>query len=135
MVTFHLTNLQSKKLTRKQFAQILRLPTSGTLYEVMNDQVIYMFNEMGHQPTFTAINHFKKSNLPCVLSFLFGIVLRCLTGRSFLLDKAKLEVYSVMEGLYYGLNFDYASLYGKNLEFRSLTRSLQLVCQVLNFRD
>ncbi|CAI9261636.1 unnamed protein product [Lactuca saligna] len=85
------------------------LPTSGTFYEVSNAQVIHMFNGMGHQPTLTVICYFKKSSLPCILSFLFGIILRCLTGRSFGLGKAKLEVNSVMARLYYGLNVDYAS--------------------------
>ncbi|CAH1451349.1 unnamed protein product [Lactuca virosa] len=66
VVMFQLTNSKSNNLTRKQFAQILRLPTSGTFYEVTNDQVIHMFKEMGHQPTLTAISHFKKSSLPCV---------------------------------------------------------------------
>ena len=116
VVTFHLMNLKSMKLNQKQFSQILQLPTFGTFYEVMNDQVIYMFKEMGHQPTLTAISHFKKSSLPCVWGFLFGIVMRCLTRRSSGLDKAKLEVYFVMAGLYYGLNVDYASFIRNNLE-------------------
>lgn len=37
-------------------------------------------------------------------------MLRCLIGRSSGLDKAKLEVYSVVASLYYGLNVDYALL-------------------------
>lgn len=66
---------------------------------------------MGHQPTLVNISSFKKtSQLPSIWSFLFGIILRCLTRRSYGLDKAKPEVYSVMVGLYYGLNVDYASL-------------------------
>ncbi|CAH1413225.1 unnamed protein product [Lactuca virosa] len=96
VVTFQLTNSKSKKLTQKYFAQILRLTTSCTFYKVTNDQVIHMFNEIGHQPTLVAISQFKKSSLPYVWSFLFGIILRCLIGRSSGVNKAKLEIYSVM---------------------------------------
>ncbi|CAH1435711.1 unnamed protein product [Lactuca virosa] len=46
VVTFQLMNLKIKKLTRKQFAQIMKLPVSGTFYEVSTDQVLHMFNEM-----------------------------------------------------------------------------------------
>lgn len=52
-----------------------------------------MFTEMDHQPVLTGISLFRKSSLPCVWNFLFGVILRCLTGRSSGLDKAKLEVY------------------------------------------
>ncbi|CAH1422229.1 unnamed protein product [Lactuca virosa] len=69
MVSFQLSNSKTKKLTQKQFAQILKLPVSGTNYEVSNDQVLHMFNEMGHQPTLTGISHFKISSLPYMWSF------------------------------------------------------------------
>lgn len=110
VVTFQISSTKTKKLTKKQFTQILLLPSSGNFSEVSTDQVIYMFNEMGHQPTLTNISHFKKLSLPCVLSLRFRIVLRCLIGRSIGLDKAKLEVYLVVAGIYYGLNVDYASM-------------------------
>lgn len=109
VVTFQISQAKTKKLTKKQFAQILKLPSSCTFYEVSTDYVIHMFNEMGHQPTLMNISSFEKSSLPYVWSFLFGIVLRCLTRMSYGLDKAKLGVYSVVDSLYYGLNVDYAS--------------------------
>lgn len=78
---------------------------------VTSEQVLDMLNEMGNQPSLSIVSHFKKSNIPGVWSFLFGITLRCLTGRSFGLDKAKLKFYTIMDGLYYGLNVDYSSLF------------------------
>lgn len=105
VVMFHL--IYQKK---KQFNQILVLPSSGTLYEVTNEQVIHMFNKMDNQPTLSVIIQFKKSSLPSIWSFLFGIFLRCLIGRNFGLDKAKLDVYSIMVGLYYGVVANYESL-------------------------
>ncbi|CAI9299828.1 unnamed protein product [Lactuca saligna] len=75
VVTFQLSNSKTNKLTRNQFSQMLQLPVFDTFYEVTNDQVVHMFNEMGHQPTLNGIIYFKKSGLSCVWSFLFGIML------------------------------------------------------------
>ena len=47
VITFKLSNSKTRKLMRKHFAQIMKLPISGTFYEVTNDQVLYMFNDMG----------------------------------------------------------------------------------------
>lgn len=44
--------------------------------------------------------------------FFFGITLCCFTGRGFGLDKAKIQLYSVIVGLFYGMKVDYASLLG-----------------------
>lgn len=115
VVNFQITLSKTKKLIKKQFAQILNLPSLGNIYEFSTDQVIHMFNEIGHQHTLVNISSFKKSSLPYIWSFLFGIVLRCLTGRSSGIDKAKLKVYSVMARMYYGLNVDYASLLWEEL--------------------
>lgn len=48
VVTFQLSYSKIKMLTRKQFSHIMKLPVSGTFYEVTDDQVGYMFNEMEH---------------------------------------------------------------------------------------
>ncbi|CAH1433804.1 unnamed protein product [Lactuca virosa] len=64
---------------------------------------------MGYQPTLTKISEFKKSSLPSLWNFLFGIYLRCLTGRSVGLDKAHMEVYAMVAGIYYDLPVDYAT--------------------------
>lgn len=40
----------------------------------------------------------------------FDVTLHFFTGRSSRLDKAKLQFYSVMAGLYYGMKVDYASV-------------------------
>ena len=63
LIMFQLKNSKKRKLTRKNFAQILQLPVSGTFYEVSIDQVLHMFNEMRHQPVLTGISHFKKSSM------------------------------------------------------------------------
>ncbi|CAI9292285.1 unnamed protein product [Lactuca saligna] len=97
------------KLMKKNIAQIMKFPNTGPFYEVTNDQVIHMFNEMGHQTPFTRINQFKKRSSPDIWNFLFGIFLHCLTSRSDGLDKAELEIYALIVGLYYDLNVDYVS--------------------------
>ena len=68
-----------------------------------------MFNEMDYQSILTMISEFKKSSLPCIWNFLFGIYIRCLTGRTMELDKAQLEVYAMVAGIYYELPVDYAT--------------------------
>lgn len=109
VVMIQLTNDKKFRLTKKQLAHIMRLPVTGPFYDVSVEHVVSMFNEMGHQPPLTGLSHFRKTDLPWVWNFLFGIFLRCLTGRSLGLDKAKLVVYAMIVGLYYDLNVDYAT--------------------------
>lgn len=54
VVMFQLVNPKMKKLTRKQFSQILKFLVSDTFYEVLTDQVLYMFNEMWNQQILTS---------------------------------------------------------------------------------
>lgn len=68
-----------------------------------------MFNEMGHQPTLEKISDFRKSGLPYLWNFLFGIFLRCLTGRTVGLDSGRMEVYAMVMGLYYDISVDYGT--------------------------
>lgn len=75
MVTFRLISNKTKKLTKKKFAQILKLSSTSTFHDVTTKQLIQMFNEMGHQPTLSVISHFKKSSYPCIWSFFFDIIL------------------------------------------------------------
>ena len=73
VVKFKWTNEKPYKLNKQQFAQIMKLMYTGSFYEVTNEKIVYMFNEMGHQPPLTRIFHFRKFALPCVWNFLFGI--------------------------------------------------------------
>lgn len=45
VVTFQLTNEKKYMLTKKQFAQIKKLPVTGRFYEVTVEQVVSMMNE------------------------------------------------------------------------------------------
>lgn len=75
VVTFQMATEKRFTLTRKVFAQILKLTNVGPFHEVSNEQMFHMFNEMGYQPPLTKISNFKKSSLPCIHNFLFGIFL------------------------------------------------------------
>lgn len=57
----------------------------------------------------TGTSLFHKSSLPCLWSFLFGIVLWCLIGHSSGVNKEILEVYDFLVGIYYDLNVGYAT--------------------------
>lgn len=87
---------------------------------------------MGHQPIHTRICHYKKSSLPCLWSFLFGIALRCITRWSSRLDKAKLEIYSLLARLYYGLNVDYATYpweeFGTSITHTNISNCVSSAC-------
>ena len=96
------------RVSKRLFCKILGIPNSGPYDELTSSQVVYMFNEMGHQPPLTRISDFKKSGLPTIWNFLFGIFLRCLTGRTVGLDKGRMEVYAMVAGLYYDLQVDYS---------------------------
>ena len=108
-VTFQIMNDKKFRLSKKTFAQILSIPNVEPFYKVMNEQIIHVFNKMGHQPNLTKMSDFKKPGLPCIWNFFFGIYLRCLTGRTVGLDKGRLEVYAMVASLYYDLSVDYAT--------------------------
>ena len=48
VITFNLVNDKKVRLTKKLFCQILEIPNSPPCSALSNDQVIRMFNEVGH---------------------------------------------------------------------------------------
>ena len=93
VITFNLMNNKRVKLSKKMFVEFLQIPNNPPFFKPVNSQIIHMFNEMGHQPELEKISDFRKSGLPCIWNFLFGIFLRCLTGRTVGLDRGRMEVY------------------------------------------
>lgn len=114
IVTFQLINHKKFRLTKKMFAQILKIPNVEPISKVTNAQIIHMFNEMGHQPAPEKISDFKKSGLPCIWNFMFGTYLCCLTGRTIGLNKGHLEVYTLVAGIYYDLQWILLPSSGRN---------------------
>ncbi|KAL7592159.1 hypothetical protein Lser_V15G33908 [Lactuca serriola] len=108
-VTFNLVTDKKVRLSKKLFCQILDIPNSPRYVNFTFPQIVHMFNEMGHQPQLSKISDFKKLGLPSVWNFLFGIFLRCLTGRTVGLDKGRMEVYAMVVGLYCNLQVDYST--------------------------
>ncbi|KAL7601073.1 hypothetical protein Lser_V15G24877 [Lactuca serriola] len=109
VITFNLINNKRVKLSKNLFVEFLQIPNNPPFVKPVNSQIIHMFNEMGHQPELEKISDFRKSGLPCIWNFLFGIFLRCLTGRSVGLDRGRVEVYAMVMGIYYDINVDYAT--------------------------
>ncbi|KAL7602722.1 hypothetical protein Lser_V15G16687 [Lactuca serriola] len=109
VITFNLVNNKRVKLSKNLFVEFLEIPNNPPFVKPVNSQIIHMFNEMGHQPELEKISDFRKLGLPCIWNFLFGIFLRCLTGRSVGLDRGRVEVYSMVMGIYYDINVDYAT--------------------------
>ncbi|KAL7612549.1 hypothetical protein Lser_V15G06652 [Lactuca serriola] len=109
VITFNLTKNKWVKLSKKMFVEILQIPNNPPFVKPVNSQIFHMFNEKGHQPELEKINEFRKSGLSCIWNFLFGIFLRCLTGRSVGLDRGRMEVYAMVMGIYYDINVDYAT--------------------------
>ena len=109
VITFNQVNNKRVRLTKNMFIDFLNIPHNPPFFKPTNSQIIFMFNEMGHQPTLEKISDFRKSSLPCIWNFLFGIFLRCLTGRSVGLDRGRLEVYAMVMGLYYDLSVNYGT--------------------------
>ena len=66
VVTFQLINEKMYKLTKKHFAEILNILNVEPFYEVTNEQVVHMFNEMGYLPPLTRMSDMKKSSFPCI---------------------------------------------------------------------
>lgn len=123
----------SKHLTRKQFTQILRLPLKGQFETPTTDQILDMFNEMGNQTPITLVSSFKKENLPSIWNFFFRIKLRCLTGQSTGMEKSKHQFYSVVAGLYYNMQVDYALLLWAEFLLQFLTLRWRLRSKILSF--
>ncbi|KAL7595681.1 hypothetical protein Lser_V15G29838 [Lactuca serriola] len=109
VITFNLINNKRVKLSKNLFVEFLQIPNNPPFVKPVNSQIIHMFNEMGHQPELEKISDFRKSGLPCIWNFLFGIFLRCLTGRSVGLHRGRVEVYAMVMGIYYDINVDYAT--------------------------
>ncbi|KAL7604923.1 hypothetical protein Lser_V15G18161 [Lactuca serriola] len=109
VITFNLVNNKRVKLSKSLFVEFLEIPNNPPFVKPVNSQILHMFNEMGHQPELEKISDFRKSGLPCIWNFLFGIFLRCLTGRSVGLDRGRVEVYAMVMGIYHDINVDYAT--------------------------
>ena len=86
-----------------------------------------MFNETGHKPPPTGISQYRKSALPYICNFLFGIFLGCLTGHTTSLDKEKLEVHEMIASLYYDLNVNYVTKLWENSVQEFLTPMSRMV--------
>lgn len=89
-----------------------------------------MLNEMGYNPPITLICSFKKSNLPVMCNFFFGITLRHFNGRSCGIDKAKLQFYFVIVSLYYRMKVNYDSLLRE--DFRSYVKHSKKSSEIAN---
>ena len=75
VITFNLINNKRVKLSKNLFVEFLQIPNNPPFVKPVNSQIIHMFNEMGHQPELEKISDFRKSGLPCIWNFLFGIFL------------------------------------------------------------
>ncbi|KAL7605237.1 hypothetical protein Lser_V15G14681 [Lactuca serriola] len=109
IITFNLMNNKRVRLTKNMFIDFLNIPHNPPFFKPINSQIIFMFYDMGHQPTLEKISDFMKSGLPCMWNFLFGIFLRCLAGRTVGLDRGRMEVYAMVMGLYYDVSVDYGT--------------------------
>lgn len=47
-ISFSLLNEKKFRLPKKNFAQIMGIPNVAPFYKVTNEQILYMFNEMGY---------------------------------------------------------------------------------------
>lgn len=101
--------------------QILQLPSEGSFEVPMLEQLVQMLNEMGYNPQKCLISSFKKSNLPSLWNIFFNVTLLCLTGRNSGLYKTKLQFYSVLASLCYGMNVNNASSSGMSSQHISST--------------
>ncbi|KAL7601596.1 hypothetical protein Lser_V15G22692 [Lactuca serriola] len=109
VITFNLVNNKRVRLNKNMFIGFLNIPNNPPFFKPINSQIIFMFNEMGHQPSLEKISDFRKLGLPCMWNFLFGIFLRCLTGRTVGLDRGRMEVYAMVIGLYFDFSVDYGT--------------------------
>lgn len=75
VITFNLVNDKKICLSKKLFCQILEILNSPPYTDLSYAQIIYIFNEIGHQPPLTKICDFQMSSLPRIWNFLFGIFL------------------------------------------------------------
>lgn len=74
------------------------------------DHILFMLNEMGYNPPLTHISAFRKSNLPSMWCFFFGVFILCLNTRNYGLDMANLQFYTLLASLYYHMKVDYTYL-------------------------
>ena len=121
---------KTRKLTRKQFAQILKLPVLGTFYEVSTDQVFHMFNDIGHQSILTGISHFKKSNLPCIWSFYLGLCYVAYADKDLGSTKPNLRYIPLSQDCIMVVMWIRPRISGRNLELQFHIPILLMACRV-----
>ncbi|XP_023737216.1 uncharacterized protein LOC111885168 isoform X1 [Lactuca sativa] len=109
-VSFELQGGKRTTISKTDFAKLLCLPTEGPYVTPTSEELIDVFNSMGHEPYMKKVSDFKKSRLPAVWSLLFGFILRGLTSRTGGLDAGPKELLSLMYGLYKGVNVDFATV-------------------------
>lgn len=74
------------------------------------DHILSLLNEMGYNPPLTHISAFRKSNLPSMWCFFFGVFILCLNTRNYGLDMEKLQFYTLLASLNYHMKVDYTYL-------------------------
>ena len=77
VITFNLVNEKQIRLTKKMFTQFLNIPNSPSFFKPNNDQIMFLFNEMGHQPPLTKISTSRSLDYPVCgissLAFILGV--------------------------------------------------------------
>ncbi|KAL7585778.1 hypothetical protein Lser_V15G44222 [Lactuca serriola] len=109
-ISFEIQGGKRTTISKTNFAKLLCLPTQGPYVTPTSEELIDMFNSMGHEPYMKKVSDFKKSKLPAVWSLLFGFILRGLTSRTGGLDAGPKELLSLMYGLYKGVKVDFATV-------------------------
>lgn len=79
VITFQMVSKRKKTFSKKKFSQIIQLEVDATVVVPSYEQILGMLNEMGYTPSITLINDFWKPKVPYLWSFLFRIIIRCLT--------------------------------------------------------
>jgi len=66
------------KIYKRDFCEILQIPTPEAVDDISSIMLLKMFNFMGHTPELTMVSKFRNTNIPPIWGFLFSALYRCL---------------------------------------------------------
>ena len=104
----------SLKISRAKVSKVLCIPTRKELgiaqYDKppSSDDILRFVNMLGYNRELRNVSDFKRQFLPPIWNLFFSILNRSLTCKLGSLDQGNINIMTIMYGLFFNLNLDYA---------------------------
>ena len=109
MITFEV-NSQKTCISKSRFCRLLGFTATNDLVgleSISSSLIIEMFYQMGYLENITLLSKFRKPNLPRIWNGLFTLLFKSFSERVTGFDSDDKLFYTIIYGLYKGVNQDY----------------------------